>query len=245
VTSENPTNPPNSTHPTGNENATNKADDPQGTHLPAVRSEVQIPPSQPCYKITCEKKRDGWDQAKLVAEFVGIVFLIVYTIYTAGIYCANKKAAEAAKSAADTAHDAFIATNRAFVGIDGPRADKNLEKHTMNITVPIKNFGNIPAYEFLDKWDVLIDGVKQTMEKRIPDGPSILLPGQPTYLTAFLARPTYDALEARTQTLEICIVITYAGPVEKYETRQKIRYAPQFAVTGNPRIGMFYNLGSC
>jgi len=30
------------------------------------------------------------------AEFIGIIFLIVYTLYTAGIYCANQKAATAA-----------------------------------------------------------------------------------------------------------------------------------------------------
>jgi hypothetical protein len=61
-------------------------------------SEVKIPPSHASYKITCEKKRDKWDVSKLVAEFIGLAFLILYTLYTAGIYCANRKAAEATQN---------------------------------------------------------------------------------------------------------------------------------------------------
>jgi hypothetical protein len=64
-------------------------------------SEMKTPPSNASYKITCEKKRDKWDVAKLVAEFIGLAFLILYTLYTAGIYCANQRAAQAA-------HDTFV-----------------------------------------------------------------------------------------------------------------------------------------
>ena len=79
---------------------------------PTGAPEVKAPPSHSCYKITCDKKRDGWDYAKLVAEFIGLGFLIAYTLYTAGIYCANRKAAEAAKSAAEVARDAFVVGQR-------------------------------------------------------------------------------------------------------------------------------------
>lgn len=78
------------------ENAADEANGPQSAHAPTIRPEMQVPPAHKHYKISCEKKRDGWDRAKLVAEFVGIVFLIIYTLYTAGIYCANRRAAEAA-----------------------------------------------------------------------------------------------------------------------------------------------------
>lgn len=36
---------------------------------------------------------------------IGLIVLVAYTIFTALMYCANKKAADAAKSAADTASD--------------------------------------------------------------------------------------------------------------------------------------------
>jgi len=58
--------------------------------------EVKVPPSHARYSIACQTKRDKWDIAKLVAEFIGLGFLIAYTLYTAGIYRANRKAAEAA-----------------------------------------------------------------------------------------------------------------------------------------------------
>jgi hypothetical protein len=98
VTSENPTNDkpvPPATQT--KRNSDDKANDPQGAHAPTIGPEVQVPPSHENYKISCDKKRDGWDKAKLFAEFVGIVFLIIYTLYTAGIYCANQRAAQAAQ----------------------------------------------------------------------------------------------------------------------------------------------------
>jgi hypothetical protein len=78
--------------PQGDNDAHNNAAHPDNN----ATSEVKIPPSHPCYSITYKSKRDKWDIAKLVAEFIGLGFLIAYTIYTAGIYCANKKAADAA-----------------------------------------------------------------------------------------------------------------------------------------------------
>jgi hypothetical protein len=95
VTLEPPTDPHTPSPPQAHENAANKEGNPQGTELPTVRPEMQSPPAHPYCKITCEKTRDGWDRAKMAAEFVGIIFLIIYTLYTAGIYCANREAAEA------------------------------------------------------------------------------------------------------------------------------------------------------
>lgn len=84
--------------PQANENAAEQTNDPQSAQLPTTGPKVQVPPSHTSYKIACDKKRDGWDRAKMAAEFVGILFLIIYTLYTAGIYSANQRAAQ-------TAHD--------------------------------------------------------------------------------------------------------------------------------------------
>jgi hypothetical protein len=70
----------------------------ESAFLAVLSSEVRPPPTHPCYKISCDKERDGWDYAKIVAEFIGLGFLIAYTIYTAGIYCANRRAADAAQN---------------------------------------------------------------------------------------------------------------------------------------------------
>jgi hypothetical protein len=89
MTDDQPIPPP----PKSESDSKNNATHPSGNATP----EVEIPPSHSCYQITCNKKRDKWDIAKLVAEFFGLGFLILYTLYTAGIYCANKRAAQAAQ----------------------------------------------------------------------------------------------------------------------------------------------------
>jgi hypothetical protein len=84
--------------PQTNQNADNNSGHPTNTSPSAGAPEVKAPPSYPGYKITCEKKRDGWDYAKMGAEFVGLAFLILYTLYTCGIYTANHDAAVAAQN---------------------------------------------------------------------------------------------------------------------------------------------------
>jgi hypothetical protein len=97
VTSENPTDdkpvPPSVE---ANQNSDDKNASPPSSIPPGPTVKVHTKPSHSCYEVTCKTKRDGWDYAKFVAELVGLGFLIAYTIYTAGIYCANKRAAQAA-----------------------------------------------------------------------------------------------------------------------------------------------------
>jgi hypothetical protein len=145
--------------PQSENNANNDAAHPDSNAVP----EMKVPPSHASYKITCEKKRDKWDIAKLVAELIGLGFLIAYTLYTAGIYCANRKAAEAAKSAADTAHDALVLSNRpwikikhhivtpltfGFQGAAGPAA-------VMTVEDTLENIGNGVALNVLHWEDVI------------------------------------------------------------------------------------------
>lgn len=64
---------------------------------------VEIPPSPYTHQITCKTEKDWRDKVKFWAELVGLGVLLAYTIFTALMYCANKKAADAAKQAADAA----------------------------------------------------------------------------------------------------------------------------------------------
>jgi hypothetical protein len=88
--------------PQTDKDADNKAGRPESAVPPPSAPEAKAPPSHPCYEITREKKRDGWDYAKFFAELIGLGFLITYTLYTAGIYCANRTAAKATQ---DTFHE--------------------------------------------------------------------------------------------------------------------------------------------
>ena len=84
------------------------------TPLPA---ESDTPPTPTCEKAACEKKRDWLDYVKFSAEIIGLIVLIFYTTFAALQWCANEKAASAAKSAADTAAKSMEIGNRPWVKI--------------------------------------------------------------------------------------------------------------------------------
>ncbi|HEY4363540.1 MAG TPA: hypothetical protein VGN17_21415 [Bryobacteraceae bacterium] len=70
-------------------------------------------------------KRERRERNKRIVETVGVVLLAIYTAFTVGMYCANKTAAEAAKSAAETASktltssiEQFRTDERAWIEID-------------------------------------------------------------------------------------------------------------------------------
>jgi hypothetical protein len=78
----------------------------------------------------CIQFRVGWKKAKfyekctLALTGIGLLVLIAYTVFTGMMWCANKKSADAAKSAADTAQktltnsiEAFRVDERAWVEI--------------------------------------------------------------------------------------------------------------------------------
>jgi hypothetical protein len=104
-----------------------------------------------------------WDTLKPYAEIAGLIALFIYTGYTIKMYGANRKAAEAAQSAADTAHASLILANRPwikikhriispltfdFVGAAGPAA-------TMTVEDTIENVGNGIALNVVSWEDVI------------------------------------------------------------------------------------------
>src|SRR5208282_3621016 len=143
---ESPTDPPSPPTPESHKDANNEAGHPQGKQLPTVTSKVHVPPPHSHYEVTCNKKRDGWDWAKMGAEFVGIIFLIAYTLYTCGIYHANRKAAEAARDAANTATqqrkdtvESFHVDQRAWIFVKGTK-DSIFKTHAFTkIVVSCRN----------------------------------------------------------------------------------------------------------
>jgi hypothetical protein len=74
------------------------------------------PPHGHC-QITCKQEKDWWDKTKPFVEIAGAILLAVYTAYTIKMYWANKKAADAAKSAADTAANQLVLSERPWIKI--------------------------------------------------------------------------------------------------------------------------------
>jgi hypothetical protein len=140
-------NQPTQSAPEGGDDTNNDAKYPRGNR----DSEMQVPPSDPSYKITSEKKRDKWDIAKFVAEFVGLGFLILYTLYTAGIYRANSKAASAARDTLGEVQKQTVLMRQQLVGSqsavvefsDRPELSVNDLGEAKSLTLNFVNNGQI------------------------------------------------------------------------------------------------------
>jgi hypothetical protein len=109
---------------------------------------MEPPPAHPRYEISCDKKRDGWDYAKAVGELIGLGFLIAYTVFTGLMYCVNKKAADAAKSAAETAASQLELSERPWVDaqilLNGPLTF-NINGASIPLKLSLRNTGHSPA----------------------------------------------------------------------------------------------------
>jgi hypothetical protein len=95
VTLENPTHENNPEDDAGKKPSEKSQTAPQFTP-PAGIPKSDIPPAPDGYQITCKAEKDWRDKMKFWAEIFGILVLLVYTLFTAGIFCANYRAADAA-----------------------------------------------------------------------------------------------------------------------------------------------------
>src|ERR1017187_4478006 len=88
--------------PNENSKTENKTEHPEAQILPA-RTKLEMPPAVTDGNKPKEQKKHWLEYAKFGLEVLGFFVLCVYAYFTIQIYCANRKAADAAKSAADTA----------------------------------------------------------------------------------------------------------------------------------------------
>jgi hypothetical protein len=116
-------------------------------------SPSELPPPHAHYDVTCHTEKDWWDKHKRWAELLGLIILAIYTTYTIKMYCANKRAADAATSAADTANRSLIETNRSWIEFsldESPqKPTKSIEQLLAQLTefsflLNVKNIGRFP-----------------------------------------------------------------------------------------------------
>jgi hypothetical protein len=121
-------------------------------HVPPESTDPKSKPPATHYGITCKTERNWWDKAKPFVECVGVILLGIYPFYTIEMYCANKKAADAATSAAETASRSLVETNRSWIEIrlggekDKPRTIKEILASTKSLSMPLvfTNIGRFP-----------------------------------------------------------------------------------------------------
>jgi hypothetical protein len=101
----------------GQNQAAQQPEKPQ-TQIAHSHAELKPPPPEPECKHPCKEKKHWLDYVTFGLELLGLIVLCIYAAYTIKIYCANKKAADAAKSAADTAASELELTHRPWVYTD-------------------------------------------------------------------------------------------------------------------------------
>jgi hypothetical protein len=93
-----------------------------------------------------DSKKHWIDYAKFGLEICGFVVLCVYAYFTIRIYCASKEAADAARSAAETAKQTLLVSQRPWVGMRGYFLPTKLLPNTqMSASYAQVNSGHGPA----------------------------------------------------------------------------------------------------
>lgn len=114
----------------------------QEVPLRPTESQTKITPYH-C-QVTCNKTRDWIDKGTLGLEGFGLFVLIVYTVFTGFMWCANKQAANAATSAAKTAAAALHFDQRAWIVV-GRKTFQWKPNERMIFPGFIVNTGKTPA----------------------------------------------------------------------------------------------------
>jgi hypothetical protein len=104
-----------------------------------------------------DKPNEKREQLRTAVQVIGLVVLVVYTIFTGLMWGANQTAADAAKNAAQTAKDALVIGNRPWIkitpGIIKPLTFNELKQHgpmaMMTIQNRVENVGNSVALNVL------------------------------------------------------------------------------------------------
>jgi hypothetical protein len=119
--------------------------------IPPAFTELQMPVSPPNAHKTKQSEKHWIDYAKFGLEVCGFIVLCVYAYFTIRIYCANKEAADAAKSAAQTASDGFALTKQITEGTSEAVCEMSADCRDMTKgTCPVSffNIGRVTAKSF-------------------------------------------------------------------------------------------------
>jgi hypothetical protein len=114
-----------------------------------------------------EKPKKHWlDYATFGVEILGLAGLAIYACLTRGIYTETQKAANAAKNAADTAHDAYVASYQPRVLIKGLSFNTAVtskeprflyEDRRIGFTADVVNYGTADALhvQYFQAWALI------------------------------------------------------------------------------------------
>jgi hypothetical protein len=115
-------------------------------------------------------------------------------------------------------------TVRPYVGVWNQTPIHNVKDRIFTINFDIKNFGTIPATDFLADWRCTIDKHIIPASSEIKQDPGTLFPGDYISKVAAARSRDYDLIVSGREILEFEVVANYKGPNHKYNYCGKFRY---------------------
>jgi hypothetical protein len=211
------------------------------------------PPTPPHWEIICKTEKNWWDKCKPFVEIGGVVLLAAYTCFTVLLYFASKKAAEAAKTAADAAVlqvgiagkslDATIGQfhleQRAWVGISVVDVPKPLPTgRVFEIVNHFSNTGKTPAIRPHAVSEIEFDVPNKVpiyQESDAPEGPP-LLPGaelRTTFTVPIITEEIIESIKTRK-------LLIYNRGAVWYGDIFGNKHVSTFCLSYNPASGAFH-----
>jgi hypothetical protein len=219
---------------------------------PVLRAELQIPEA-----IERERKREN--HQKICCEWVAIginvltLFAVVaYALINYHMLCQMKIATEkagisatAAKSAADTAHNTLVLSQRAWIGPGNPyfNIDHNVSKIMPNIPIhgnfTLENFGKIPATidEIGVKFEARDSPVSEDAEYVVKPGKAVLFPTGRALTNdsvVTISPADFKAIRSKTKILVLHGIIRYHDTFGNHTTKLCLRWEGQDARSFEP-----------
>jgi hypothetical protein len=179
--------------------------------------ETDFPPNLVEKYDSASKKENGWNRKQFFVSLATAIIVFAYTTIAAWQGCLSKKQVEIAQRT-------FDAVNRPYVGTWNPIAGRDDKQRILTINFHLKNFGSIPATDFLADWRVRVNGQLGPLNYGVEQGPGILFPGAETTMVGDVRNEVFDAVTSGKQSLDIEIVAEYSGPSGPYEYCVKEHY---------------------
>jgi hypothetical protein len=231
------------TAPQTNENAHDNYKG-QASSIPVtVAPEVKVPPSHTCYQIAYDKKRDGWDYSKMIAEFVGLGFLIAYTIFAGQQVSQMRRANKISRDTFNAANRPYVGPNTFTVqygwtdakGVSQHSHERRTEATRLIFDMQIKNFGPVPGTNYINSSRAFLGN--KSMEAVIGNKPLTFFPTQTFETQGKIDGEDFQAVMSGNKKFFIRFDVSYDGPAQHYSECQNAEFSPVFST--------FVSMGPC
>src|SRR5215469_88532 len=195
------------------------SDKPEHIHIDGGRIETDFSPNLVEEYRTGQKQQRTRESKQYIVSVFTLIGVAIYTSLTFWQGCTLRKQLEVSR-------DTLNAVNRPYVGTV-VHLSRDTKANILTLNFSLKNFGSIPADNFIADWNPTIDGKRQPGEREVQQGPSVLFPSDSFTFVGTFVGSDLDQIMNHTKILEVEVVANYTGPGGKqYQHCSKHRFWP-------------------